>query len=159
MDVGKTIWFKNEKKQDKDFINSSLKSEIPKNKIFNISSLIFNIESHKEEVLSNYKFFYMQEHDSLCIVIDEKQKYSDFSKEIMMNLMEFCQKLNISNIYMLICRKNKEYIQLLQVMLTVGFTNDENIKNTKLDDKVYKFLKMNLSQNKEEIEEVDFMMN
>ena len=121
--------------------------------------MIFNIESHKEEVLSNYKFLYMQEHDSLCIVIDENQKYSDFSKEIMMNLMEFCQKLNISNIYMLICRKNKEYIQLLQVMLTVGFTNDENIKNTKLDDKVYKFLKMNLSQNKEEIEEVDFMMN
>ena len=54
VDVGKTNWFQNGEKQGKDFINESLKEKLPKNTLFNINSLIFNIESHQEEILSKY---------------------------------------------------------------------------------------------------------
>ena len=75
----------------------------------------------------------------------------------MMNLMDFSQKISISSIYLLICRKNKDYVKLLQGMLTVGFTNEETTKTTTIDGKMYKILKMNLSKAQAEIEEVDFM--
>ena len=138
-------------------MNESLKEKIPKNTIFNINSLVFNIESHQEEILSKYDCYYNSNNNSFCIIIGENSKYSDFSKEIMMNLMDFSQKLSISSINLLICRKNKDYVKLLQGMLTVGFTNDEVTKTTQIDGKNYKILKMSLSKAQAEIEEVDFM--
>ena len=138
-------------------MNESLKEKIPKNTIFNINSLVFNIESHQEEILSKYDCYYNSNNNSFCIIIGDNAKYSDFSKEIMMNLMDFSQKLSISSINLLICRKNKDYVKLLQGMLTVGFTNDEVTKTTQIDGKNYKILKMSLSKAQAEIEEVDFM--
>ena len=138
-------------------MNESLKEKIPKNTIFNINSLVFNIESHQEEVLSKYDCYYNSNNNSFCIIIGDNAKYSDFSKEIMMNLMDFSQKLSISSINLLICRKNKDYVKLLQGMLTVGFTNDDVAKTTQIDGKNYKILKMSLSKAQAEIEEVDFM--
>ena len=138
-------------------MNESLKEKIPKNTIFNINSLVFNIESHQEEVLSKYDCYYNSNNNSFYIIIGDNAKYSDFSKEIMMNLMDFSQKLSISSINLLICRKNKDYVKLLQGMLTVGFTNDEVTKTTQIDGKNYKILKMSLSKAQAEIEEVDFM--
>jgi hypothetical protein len=157
VDVGKTNWFQNGEKQGKDFINESLKEKLPKNTLFNINSLIFNIESHQEEILSKYDCYYNSNNNSFCIIIGDNAKYSDFSKEIMMNLMDFSQKLSISSINLLICRKNKDYVKLLQGMLTVGFTNDDVAKTTQIDGKNYKILKMSLSKAQAEIEEVDFM--
>ena len=138
-------------------MNESLKEKIPKNTIFNINSLVFNIESHQEEILSKYDCYYNSNNSSFYIIIGDNAKYSDFSKEIMMNLMDFSQKLSISSINLLICRKNKDYVKLLQGMLTVGFTNDEVTKTTQIDGKNYKILKMSLSKAQAEIEEVDFM--
>jgi hypothetical protein len=138
-------------------MNESLKEKIPKNTIFNINSLVFNIESHQEEILSKYDCYYNSNNNSFYIIIGDNAKYSDFSKEIMMNLMDFSQKLSISSINLLICRKNKDYVKLLQGMLTVGFTNDEVTKTTQIDGKNYKILKMSLSKAQAEIEEVDFM--
>ena len=138
-------------------MNESLKEKIPKNTIFNINSLVFNIESHQEEILSKYDCYYNSNNNSFYIIIGDNAKYSDFSKEIMMNLMDFSQKLSISSINLLICRKNKDYVKLLQGMLTVGFTNDEVTKTTQIDGKNYKILKMSLSKAQAEIEEVYFM--
>ena len=138
-------------------MNESLKEKIPKNTIFNINSLVFNIESHQEEILSKYDCYYNSNNNSFYIIIGDNAKYSDFSKEIMMNLMDFSQKISISSINLLICRKNKDYVKLLQGMLTVGFTNDEVTKTTQIDGKNYKILKMSLSKAQAEIEEVDFM--
>ena len=86
----------------------------------------------------------------------------------MMNLMEFSQKLSIASINLLICRKNKDYVKLLQGMLTVGFVNEETTKTTTINGKNttktttingknYKILTMSLSKSQTEIEEVDFM--
>lgn len=73
---------------------------------------------------------------------------------MIVNLMQFAENMNIKNLIMLIDRKNKEYVKVLQGMLTVGFKNDENMKACKIAEKDYKILKMIMK--KEEIEEVPF---
>ena len=74
----------------------------------------------------------------------------------MMNLMDFAQKLGINASFLLIARKNKEYVKLLQGMMTVGFVQEETMKTTKIEGKMYKVLKMNLKQVPDAIQEIDF---
>lgn len=73
----------------------------------------------------------------------------------MLNLMELSRKLEIDTIYLLINRKNKEYIKILQGMLTVGFEQEQQMKTARIGVLVYKVLKMELKEG-EEIEELDF---
>lgn len=53
-------------------------------------------------------------------------------------------------------RKNKDYVKILQGMMTVGFAGDSNLKMTKVGGKDYKVLKMTLKAQTEEIEEIAF---
>ena len=57
VDVGATRWFQGDEKKSSDFLNQKLKSQIPKNQIFLINSLIFNITKHKKEILSKYQCY------------------------------------------------------------------------------------------------------
>jgi len=139
-----------------EIIFKNIKNQIPENSIFNINSLIFNLENNKEEVLNKYNCFYNPSLDALCIMIENITKYSDLSKEIVMNLMDFAQKMSIKNLILLIDRKNKDYVKILQGMMTVGFCNDSNMKTTKVANKEYKVLKMTLKVVQDEIEEIAF---
>ena len=89
-------------------------------------------------------------------MIEEVTKYSELSKEIVMNIMEFAQKMSIKNVVLLLDRKNKDYVKILQGMMTVGFTNENNYKFTKIGGKEYKILKMTLKNVQEEVEEIIF---
>lgn len=73
-----------------------------------------------------------------------------------MNLMEFAQKMNIKNLILLLDRKNRDYVKILQGMMTVGFTNDATLKTTKIGNKEYKILRMTMKVVQEEIEEIAF---
>jgi hypothetical protein len=132
----------------------TLKGQLPENTLFNISSLVFNLENNREEVLNKYNCFYNPSMEALCIMIEEGTKYSDLSKEIVMNIMDFAQKTAIKHIILLIERKNKDYVKILQGMMTVGFGNDANLKTTKIGNKDYKVLKMMIKA--EEMEEIAF---
>ena len=157
IDIGKTEWYECNIKQKQNFLETpGLKESLPKKQLFNINSLIFNLENHKREVYTKYNCYFDDTHSAFCIVVNDKASYADFSKEVMMNLMDFVQKANINYIYFLISRNNRQYIKLLQGMLTVGFENDENVKTTQIDGVTYKVLKMNLKQIPDEIEEIDF---
>ncbi len=89
-------------------------------------------------------------------MIDDGTKYSDLSKEIVMNLMDFTQKMQIKNIILLLERKNRDYVKILQGMMTIGFQNDSSLKITKVGGKDYKVLKMQIKLQPEEIEEIAF---
>lgn len=154
--MGKTQWMKNGQKQNDDYFCKEIQDEIPKNTLFNISSLVFNHEKRQEEVLSQYSCYYNKPEESLCILIEETAKASDFTKEIMMNLMDLAQKINVKAIYLLICRTNKEYVKLLQGMMTVGFEQESTIKTKQIEGKVYKILKMNIQSLPDEIQEIEF---
>lgn len=134
----------------------NLKQSLPENSLFNISSLVFNLENNKEEILSKYSCFYNPSQEALCILIEEGTKYSDLSKEIVMNIMEFAQKVAIKNLILLVSRKSKDYVKIIQSMMTVGFGNDENLKVTKIGGKDFKVLKMTIKNIPEEIEEIAF---
>lgn len=156
VDMGKTQWLKNGQKQNDDYFSKDIQNEIPKNTLFNISSLVFNIEKSKEEVLSQYSCYYNQQEESFCVLIEETGKAAQFTKEIMINLIDLAQKLSVKAIYLLICRKNPEYVKLLQGMMTVGFEQESTIKTKEIEGKVYKILKMNIQSFPEEIEEIEF---
>ena len=154
VDVGSTRWFQGEEKKDSDFLNVNFKSQIPKNKIFEINSLIFNITKHKKEKLTKYKCYYEEESNSLNILLTQDLNFADFTKEIMMNLLEMSQKLCIETIYFLVAKKNPQYIKFVQDLMIIGFEVDTNTKTVNIEGNVFKVLKLQVKDQDDEIEEV-----
>lgn len=89
-------------------------------------------------------------------MVEKGLKYVDLSKEIVMNFIDFAQKMNIKNLIMLLDRKNKDYVKILQSMMTVGFTNDKALASVKIGEIDYKVLKMTVSSSQQEVEEIAF---
>ena len=156
VDVGQTKWFNGEEKQDDSFLNKELKEQIPKGQIFEMNSLIFNITKHKKEVLTNYKCYFDEKSNSLSIILTEDICFSDFTKEIMMNLLEFSQKVGIETIYFLIAKKNAQYIRIIQDLMIVGFEIDEKVKSVNIEGNAYKVLMLPIKEEFDEIEEIYF---
>ena len=154
VDVGSTRWFQGEEKKDSDFLNVNFKSQIPKNKIFEINSLIFNITKHKKEILTKYKCYYEEQSNSLNILLTQDLNFADFTKEIMMNLLEMSQKLCIETIYFLVAKKNPQYIKFIQDLMIIGFEVDTNTKTVNIEGNVFKVLKLQVKDQDDEIEEV-----
>ena len=154
VDVGSTRWFQGEEKKDSDFLNVNFKSQIPKNKIFFLFSLIFNITKHKKEILTKYKCYYEEESNSLNILLTQDLNFADFTKEIMMNLLEMSQKLCIETIYFLVAKKNPQYIKFVQDLMIIGFEVDTNTKTVNIEGNVFKVLKLQVKDQDDEIEEV-----
>ena len=154
VDVGSTRWFQGEEKKDSDFLNVNFKSQIPKNKIFEINSLIFNITKHKKEILTKYKCYYEEQSNSLNILLTKDLNFADFTKEIMMNLLEMSQKLCIETIYFLVAKKNPQYIKFVQDLMIIGFEVDTNTKTVNIEGNVFKVLKLQVKDQDDEIEEV-----
>ena len=156
VDVGETKWYNGEEKQSNDFLNKDLKSQIPKSQIFEINSLIFNITKHKKEILTKFNCFFDEKSNSLSLIISKDVCFSDFTKEIMMNLFDFAQKVGIETIYFLVAKKNAQYLRIIQDLMVVGFEIDENLKTVKIDGNVYKVLNLPIKEDYDEIEEVFF---
>lgn len=114
------------------------------------------MENNQEEILTKYNCFYNPSLEAMCIMVEKGLKYAELSKDVIMNFIEFAQKMSIGNIVVLIDRKNKEYVKILQSIMTVGFQNDKNLKSVKISDTEYKTLKMNVNLNQPEVEEIDF---
>ena len=154
VDVGSTSWFQGGEKKDSDFLNASLKSQIPKNKIFEINSLIFNITKRQKEILTKYKCYFEESSNSLNIILTQDLNFADFTKEIMLNIFEMSQKIGIETIYFLVAKKNPQYIKFVQDLMIVGFEVDTNTKTVNIEGSVYKVLKLPVKEQDEEIEEV-----
>ena len=92
-----------------DLYFSNVKNLIPKDSLFNINSHIFNIQNNRKEKRSTFDCFYSPSTESLSVIIEEKNKYSELSKEIVINLIEFAEKVNAKTLLILMDRKNKDY--------------------------------------------------
>ena len=139
-----------------DVMFKSVKGNLPENSLFNINSVMFNLANNKEEIKNKFSCFYNPSLEALCVLIEEKFKYADLSKEIVMNLTDFAQKIGIKAIILCLDRKNKEFVKIMQGMMTVGFTTEKTTKTAKIGDKTYKILIMNVKSHPEEIEEIAF---
>ena len=155
VDVGATSWYQGEVRKSNDFLNQDLKAQIPKNQIFQINSLIFNITKQKKEILTKYKCFYEESSNSLSILLTNDFCFADFTKEIMMNLLEFAQKVCIDTVYFLVSKKNQQYIKIVQDLIIIGFELDEKTKTVDIEGNTYKVLKLSVKEQDEEIEEIE----
>ena len=70
--------------------------------------------------------------------------------------MDFASQANAKSLVLLLNKNNKEWVKIMQSMMMIGFQNDPKIKTAKLLEKDYKFLKMDIRNQSDVIEEVIF---
>lgn len=155
-DFGEKYWCSNGEKRKSENIDSTFRKELPEDELFTITSKAYSVEKHSETECSKYSCYYQKETESLILILDEKVKFSNFSRCIMVDLIDFAERLNVKLISLLICKKNPEYAKFLQGMLTIGFEQNQNAKSTKLDGKVFRILSLKMNTLKDGIVEIDF---
>ena len=155
VNTGASRWFSCGEKLNTSSLSPEFKTRIPKNKIFEISSKFFNITKHKHEVLSKYECFFDEASNTLTLILTEKNSFSEFSKEIMMNLFTFSQKVGIDMICFLLSKKNPQYARILQDLMIVGFKPNEKKKEISIGSEVFKVMEIPANSD-EEIEEFYF---
>ena len=155
VNTGASRWFSCGEKLNTSSLSPEFKTRIPKNKIFEISSKFFNITKHKHEVLSKYECFFDEASNTLTLILTEKISFSEFSKEIMMNLFTFSQKVGIDTICFLLLKKNPQYARILQDLMIVGFKPNEKKKEISIGSEVFKVMEIPANSD-EEIEEFYF---
>ena len=153
VNMGASRWYYGNETIANKFLSEDFKKKIPRNDIFEINSMMFNITKHKKEILNKYKCFYEEENNELYIILDESVCFSDFTKEIMMNLFDFSEKLGIDEICFLVSNKSPEYIRIMQDLMIIGFKKKE--KTFEIDGKEYKAMEIQVNIN-EKIEEFFF---
>ena len=155
VNTGASRWFSCGEKLNTSSLSPEFKTRIPKNKIFEISSKFFNITKHKHEVLSKYECFFDEASNTLTLILTEKISFSEFSKEIMMNLFTFSQKVGIDMICFLLSKKNLQYVRILQDLMIVRFKPNEKKKEISIGAEVFKVMEIPANSD-EEIEEFYF---
>ena len=135
----------------------SIKRKFPEQKIFRINSFVFNDEQAKQEIYTKYDCIYREKNDSLYLIINEKMNYSNFTKDKLINILDFSNNIGINTIYILINKKNKEYKTIIQDMLIVGFEFEKNPPKFTIDGNIYKPLKMSIKDITQEIKQIDLI--
>lgn len=152
IDMGKSSIISKENEKIETTLQN-LKINIQENTLVKINSEVFNIQNNKKELLSCLDCFYSSSSQALCTIIDENIKLKELSKEIISNLLEFADKLSAKSVFLLMDKKNKEYVKILQSMMMIGFSYDNN-KSANIKGKEYKVLKLQINYG--EIEEIAF---
>ena len=133
------------------------KQKFPDQKIFRINSLIFDDEKEEQEIYTKYDCIYSEKYNSLFILINENMNYSEFTKDKLINILEFSNSIGIDYIYILINKKNHNFINILQDMLIVGFKFGKNFPLFTIDGTIYKALQMSIKDIKQEIKQIDII--
>ena len=141
-------------KQKKNFKNKPNKGKLPKNKIFHINSLIYNKEKQINEIYNTYDCIYNEIDNSLYLIINENDNYSKFTKDKLINILEFSISLGIDKICLLISKSNNQFLNIIQDMMIVGFKSEKNYKKINIDENEYKILKMSIKDMYQEIKEI-----
>ena len=155
VNLGAARWFSGNEKLNISSLNPEFKSQIPKSKVFEISSMFFNITKHKKEILSKYECIFDEASNTLTLILNEQISFSEFTKEIMMNLFAFTQKVGIDYICFLLSKKNKQYGRIMQDLMIVGFKPNEKKKEINIEGNTYKVMEISVNSD-EEIEEFFF---
>ena len=138
--------------------NKCLKEIFPKNKIFRINSIIYNTEKNIKEIYTQYDCIYNKKNNSLYLILNSNHNYAQFTKDRLINILEFSLYEEINTIYLLVDKKNKYYLNIIQDMILVGFEPEDKIaKKIVIDGNVYKTLKMSISDISKEIEEIELI--
>ena len=135
----------------------NIRKKFPEQKIFRINSYIFNDEKAKPEIYTKYDCIYGEKNNSFYLIINEKVNYSEFTKDKLINILDFLNNVGINTIYLLINKKNKDYKNIIQDMLIVGFEYEKNLPHFTIDGSIYKPLKMPMKDLTQEIRQIDLI--
>ena len=149
------INFRINQKNNGDKIKS--KQKLPEQKIFRINSFIFNDEKEKQEIYTKYDCIYSQKENSIYLIFNQYVNYSEFTKDKLINILDFASSIGIDFIYILINKNNKYYSNIIQDMLLVGFEFGKNFPLFTIDGHIYKALKMSINDIKQEIKEINLI--
>ena len=83
-------------------------------------------------------------------------KYSDLSRDVMTNLYYFGLKTHSTKMVILLNRKNKDFVKILQGIMTVGFKTSSDNQRFSYENVDYKVMTMEISKKHDEIQEIDF---
>ena len=133
---------------------NNYKKKLPKNKIFRINSLIINNEKKCKEIYNKYDCIYNEKDNILYLIINDKDNYCNFTKDKLINILEFSISIGIDKICLLISKINKQYLNILQDMMIVGFKPEKSVNKITIDGNEYKILKMPIKDICQEIKEV-----
>ena len=141
-----------------DYINNkNIKLKFPKNKIFRINSIIFNNDKNQEEIYTQYQCIYNEKDNSLYLFFNQKDNYTKFAKDKLLNILQFSMSIEISTIYLLINRKNNHYLNVIKDMIIVGFEPAENLPIITIEGNIYKILKMSIKDISQDIKEINII--
>ena len=135
--------------------NKELKGKLPKDKIFRINYLISNIEKKRNEIYIQYNCIYNEKDNSLYLILNENDNYSEFTKAWLINILKFSISIGIESICLLVSKSNKKYLKVIEDMIIVGFKFDEKCPKKIIDGIVFITLKMFIRDIYQEIREVE----
>ena len=142
-------------KENGNKFKKETKQKFPDQKIFRINSLIFNDE--EQQISTKYDCIYNEKYNSLFLLFNEHVKYSEITKDKLINILDFSNSIGIDYIYILINKKNKNFLHIVQDMLIVGFEIGKNFPLFNIDGFIYKALKMSVKDIKQEIKQIEFI--
>ena len=154
IDITFNINFKEEKN---NIFEPIKKPKFPDQKIFRINSLIFNDEKEQKEIYTKYDCIYSEKDNSLYLLFNKNMNYSKFTKDKLINILDFSNSIKIETIYILINKSNKYFINIIQDMLIVGFEIGKNFPLFTIDGNIYKALKMSIKDTKQEIKQIELI--
>ena len=134
----------------------NLKNTISLDTPFVVNAMNYDNKSNDYYIGASFNLIFSSELNSLCIFLSEDMKYTDLSREIMLNFFYFAVKTEASRMCFLLTRKNRDYIKFLQGIMTVGFK--PNTKNSKFtyEGKDFKVMTMEIPAKFDEVQEIDF---
>ena len=133
------------------------KQNLPEQKIFRINSLIFNDKKEEQEIYTKYDCIYSQKENSIYLIFNQNVNYSEFTKDKLINILDFANSIGIDFIYILINQNNRSYANIIQDMLLVGFEFGKNYPMFNIDGYLYKALKMSINDIKQEIVQINLI--
>ena len=147
----------NSKEEKSNIFEPIKKPKFPDQKIFRINSLIFNDEKEQQEIYTKYDCIYGEKDNSLYLLFNKNMNYSKFTKDKLINILDFSNFIKIETIYILINKSNKYFINIIQDMLIVGFEIGKNFPLFTIDGNIYKALKMSIKDTKQEIKQIELI--
>ncbi len=133
------------------------KLNLPEEKIFRINSLIFNDKKEKQEIYTKYDCIYSEKENSMYLIFNQNVNYSEFTKDKLINILDFVSSIGIDFIYILINQNNKNYANIIQDMKIVGFEFGKEYPLFTIDGHIYKTLKMSINDIKQEIVQINLI--
>ena len=133
------------------------KLNLPEEKIFRLNSLIFNDKKEKQEIYTKYDCIYSEKENSMYLIFNQNVNYSEFTKDKLINILDFVNSIGIDYIYILINQNNKSFVNIMQDMILVGFEFGKEYPLFTIDGHIYKALKMSINDIKQEIVQINLI--